>query len=963
MASIIRIKRSSTAGNPTTLGAGELAYSAYAGAGGNRLYVGIGAETAGNAANHYVIGGTYYTGLVDASTAGTLTTNASSIPILSSTGTIDQWLVGNTKLTANTLSTTNTNGNLVLNPNGTGMVQIAGTWTLPRSAGTNNYVLTTNGTDTATWQAVAATLNLAGGGSSSGSVSLLSQTLTFAGGNGITTSVSGQTVTISSIGAGGYTSTATGGTTTTLTASSSANQFFTGSTTQTVKLPDTSTLTIGQEYYITNQSTGALTIQTSAAGAITTVPAGAGAVFTVASTGAQTWVTEFNGATTVTGSGALVLGTSPSLTTPTIGSAGAYFTGSSSGTTTLVASATASGTLTLPAATDTLVGKATTDTLTNKSISFGSNTITMTSAQLATAVSDKTGSGLLVFGTSPTLSAPIFSTIVNTGTLTLPTSTDTLVGRATTDTFTNKTFDTAATGNVFKINGTTLTAVTGTGAVVLATSPTLVTPVLGVATATSINKVAFTTPSTGATLALADGSTLATAGAYSITLTATGTTGVTLPTSGTLSTLAGSETLTNKTLSTGVTYNGNTIGVAYGGTGTSNGSITGTGALSFTAGGTNTNINLVPVGTGTVDVANTRITSVATPTQATDAATKGYVDAVKQALDIKDSVRVTTTANLTATASGTGAGKTLTNSGTQAALTIDSIVLVVGNRVLVKDQTTQADNGIYTVTTVGSASTNWVLTRAIDADNSPTGEVTPGMFTFVEEGTIGQDNGYVLTTDGTVTIDTTALTFVQFSGAGSVIAGDGLTKSGNTLNVVGTTNRILVNADSIDISSSYVGQSSITTLGTITTGTWNGSVIGGTYGGTGINNGSYTITLGGNISTAGSLTTAGAYATTLTTTGNTSVTLPTSGTLATLAGTESLSNKTITASSFSGTTLAASGLVTLTNTTDASALGTAGVVLSGGLSVAKAIYVGTNITGAGAATSTLDGFQIDGGTY
>jgi len=86
-------------------------------------------------------------------------------------------------------------------------------------------------------------------------------------------------------------------------------------------------------------------------------------------------------------------------------------------------------------------------------------------------------------------------------------------------------------------------------------------------------------------------------------------------------------------------------------------------------------------------------------------------------------------------------------------------------------------------------------------------------------------------------------------------------------------------------------------------------------------------------------------------------------TVVTLAGTEALSNKTITASSFSGTTVAASGLVTLTNTTDASAIGTAAVVLSGGLSVAKAIYVGTNITGAGAGTSTLDGFNIDGGTY
>ena len=203
----------------------------------------------------------------------------------------------------------------------------------------------------------------------------------------------------------------------------------------------------------------------------------------------------------------------------------------------------------------------------------------------------------------------------------------------------------------------------------------------------------------------------------------------------------------------------------------------------------------------------------------------------------------------------------------------------------------------------------------------------------------------------------------SFSGAGEITAGGGLTKTGNTIDAVGTTNRILVNADSIDISPNYVGQTSITTLGTIATGTWQGTILGSTYGGTGVNNGSNTITIGGNVSLANAFTTIGAYGITLTATASTSVTLPTTGTLATLAGTESLSNKTITASSFSGTTLAASGNVTFTSTTDASALGTAPVVLSGGFSVAKSIYVGTNITGAGAATSTLDGFQIDGGTY
>jgi hypothetical protein len=379
----------------------------------------------------------------------------------------------------------------------------------------------------------------------------------------------------------------------------------------------------------------------------------------------------------------------------------------------------------------------------------------------------------------------------------------------------------------------------------------------------------------------------------------------------------------------------------------------------------NNSVNLVPTGTGSVDVANKRITSVAEPTQSSDAATKNYVDAVKTGLDVKDSVIVTTTGNLTATYSNgtSGVGATLTNSGTQAAITIDSRVLVVGERVLVKDQTTGLQNGFYKVTTVGTASTNWVLTRTVDADEAS--EITPGAFTFVEEGTVGANNGYVCTNVGAITIGTTPITFVQFSGAGSVIAGDGLTKTGNTLNAVGTNNRISISADAIDISSSYVGQATITTLGTIGTGTWQGSVIAGEYGGTGVANTGKTITIGGN------LTTSGAHTTTLTTTANTTLTLPVTGTLATLAGTETLSSKTITGSSIGSsspstaafTTLAASGAVTFTSATDATNLTTAAVILSGGLAVTKAMFVGTNITGAGAATSTLDGFNIDGGTY
>ena len=378
----------------------------------------------------------------------------------------------------------------------------------------------------------------------------------------------------------------------------------------------------------------------------------------------------------------------------------------------------------------------------------------------------------------------------------------------------------------------------------------------------------------------------------------------------------------------------------------------------ITSTNSNGNISLNPNGTGTVDVNGARISGLGAPTQDTDAATKLYVDTVAEGLSVKPAVRVATTANITATYdNGTnGVGSTLTIAAT-ATLTIDGVnSWAVGDGILVKNQTSAFQNGRYYVSTVGNISAAWVLTRCSKCDE-PT-EI-PSMYVFVQEGTTYASTGWVATVEDFADFDVGVddITFTQFSGAGTYLAGDGLTITGSTFNVVGTADRITANADSVDIASTYVGQSSITTLGTITTGTWQGSVVGPTYGGTGVNNGSKTITLGG------SFTHTGAHTLGLTTTANTSVTLPTTGTLATLAGTESLSNKTITSSSFSGTTIAGSGLITFTNSTDASSTSAAAVVLSGGLAIAKAVYVGTNITGAGAATSTLDGFNIDGGTY
>ena len=182
-------------------------------------------------------------------------------------------------------------------------------------------------------------------------------------------------------------------------------------------------------------------------------------------------------------------------------------TGSSSGNTILKASASASGTLTFPAATDTLVGKATTDTLTNKSISLTNNTITFTSAQLKTACSDETGSGALVFATSPTFTTSIIlngtssgTTTVQaaasaSGTLTLPAATDTLVGKATTDTLTNKSIDLANNTLTFT-SAQLITACsdeTGSGALVFGTSPTITTSLIAASSTMALFNTTATT--------------------------------------------------------------------------------------------------------------------------------------------------------------------------------------------------------------------------------------------------------------------------------------------------------------------------------------------------------------------------------------------------------------------------------------------------------------------------------------
>ena len=203
----------------------------------------------------------------------------------------------------------------------------------------------------------------------------------------------------------------------------------------------------------------------------------------------------------------------------------------------------------------------------------------------------------------------------------------------------------------------------------------------------------------------------------------------------------------------------------------------------------NGDLTLSPNGTGTVKVPSGYKDRAGFTTDSL--ATKEYVDATSQGLDVKNSVVAATTVNLSATyANGTaGVGATLTYGS--AVTTLDGVTLTNGDRILVKNQTTQSQNGIYERT----SSTVW--TRTVDADTAS--ELTGGSFVFVEQGTDNADNGYVFTHEGTPTIGTTSLTVGQFSGAGQITAGNALTKSGNTLDVAVDGSSIEVNSDALRV--------------------------------------------------------------------------------------------------------------------------------------------------------------------
>lgn len=345
--------------------------------------------------------------------------------------------------------------------------------------------------------------------------------------------------------------------------------------------------------------------------------------------------------------------------------------------------------------------------------------------------------------------------------------------------------------------------------------------------------------------------TLAFVGGTGITSAVTNNT-VTLDIDATVATLTGTQTLTGKTISgsnntlsnianASLTNSSVTIGSTTTALGATSTALAGLTELSvdnlningntITSTNANGDITIDPNGTGNIVVSGARITGVAEPVANGDAATKAYVDNIAAGLHIHEAAHCATTATLADLSGGTvtynngtaGVGATLTLSAGITA--IDGHTLTNGDRILVKNEATQANNGMYVRTSAT------VLTRADDFDTAA--EIGGGDFTFVENGTLYNNTGWVQTEE-VVTVGSDAVIWQQFSGTGTFTAGAGLTINGNEFNVGGTLNRITIGTDSVDIASTYVGQNSITTLGTITTGVWNGTTLVVANGGTGL---------------------------------------------------------------------------------------------------------------------------------
>lgn len=184
-----------------------------------------------------------------------------------------------------------------------------------------------------------------------------------------------------------------------------------------------------------------------------------------------------------------------------------------------------------------------------------------------------------------------------------------------------------------------------------------------------------------------------------------------------------------------------------------------------------------------------RITNVASPVNDNDVATQGWVKNFLRGLDVKESVKASPTTNLDVTQTGN-----ILTANANGEINIESIPFIVGDDILLTEQTDQKQNGIFVITDLGSVSTPFVLERRIDADTNS--KVTAGMYTFVEEGT-RQGEGYVLISTN-INLNSTNLVFTKFSDSSIFTIGNGLLLSSNTLSIISDNTAIEVKTNSIE---------------------------------------------------------------------------------------------------------------------------------------------------------------------